>query len=344
MKKATGFLAAGISIILPFLLLPVYKLLKINFYENMPPIFINALLAIGLNIFVGYTGILNLGISAFIAIGAFLNGILTSPMYPFQIGFWNSLIITPLICAVFGIIIGYPTLKLSGDYLAIVTLGLGEVVKETLKNVEGITKGTIGINPVPAPGIFGKSFPATATLFWYYFTLAFLILTALLSYSLENSRIGRNWASIREDEVAASSCGINVAGMKLIAFAMAAFIAGIGGVLMTSYLQSTSDPGAYDFMLSAKILCMVILGGMGSIRGVVAGAVIIESFDRVISPWLTDLLKEIIKAEYYILDFRNWQALIVGVALLLIIRYKPEGILPSRRIKLELHEEEKSIE
>jgi branched-chain amino acid transport system permease protein len=168
----------------------------------MRPIFIFAILGLGLNIVTGYTGLLHLGVAAFMAIGAYAYGILTCDIYPFQLGFWKAVLIIPAFGAIAGAVLGLPTLRLRGDYLAIVTLGFGEIMQDILRNLDTITKGTQSINPLPDPTFFGYTLGVENYVPWYYLLLGFLAVVVLLNHNLEHSRVGRAWVSIREDELA----------------------------------------------------------------------------------------------------------------------------------------------
>jgi branched-chain amino acid transport system permease protein len=299
-----------------------------------------AIMALGLNIIVGYTGLLHLGVAAFMAIGVYAYAILTCNIYPYQIGFWPALIISPLVCAAAGLLLGAPTLRLRGDYLAIVTLGFGEIAQDVLKNVDTVTKGTQGINPLPPPSIAGYALPSSLYEPWYYLYLAVLLALVLLVHNLENSRLGRQWMSIREDELAATCMGIDPTRTKLLAFAMTAAVCGVAGVLWASKIATTAEPTTYDFNVSITVLSILIVGGLGSIRGVLAGTGIVMGFDI----FLKKLTEELQRAgldsgSTVFLTPANWKFLVFGLALVLMMRFRPEGILPSSRIKRELHKE-----
>lgn len=301
-------------------------------------VFVYAILGLGLNIVVGYTGLLHLGVAAFAAIGVYAHGILTCSIYPYQIGFWGGLIVAPMICAASGLLLGSPTLRLRGDYLAIVTLGFGEITQDVLKNIEYITQGTQGINPLPPPVIPGVAFTSGDYRSWYYLYWAILVLVVIAVHNLENSRLGRQWMAIREDALAATCMGINPTRTKLLAFAIGAAICGIGGVLWCVKLDSTADPTSYDFNVSITVLCVTIVGGLGSIRGVLAGAAIVMGFDILLKKtteaaqaggWLVE--------ESVWLTPSNWKFLVFGLALVLMMRSRPEGIFPSARSREEHH-------
>lgn len=303
----------------------------------MRPIFILALLGIGLNVVTGYTGLLNLGVAAFMAIGAYSYGILTCDIYPFQLGFWPALVITMVVGAIAGAVIGLPTLRLRGDYLAIVTLGLGEITQDVLRNLESITKGTQGINPLPYPNVAGYTLSAEQYIPLYYLLLAILAVIVLLVKNVEKSRIGRAWIALREDELAAACMGVNPVRAKLSAFSVCAALCALSGALWASYLGSTGEPGNYDFQISILALCMVIVGGMGNMAGVLLGAIVMVGFNSIVLVKLSALLVSDSggSASVYTSP-NNWKYMVFGLALILTMRFRPEGILPSKRVRAEL--------
>jgi len=308
--------------------------------ETCQRVLIFAIMGLGLNVVVGYTGLLHLGVAAFMAIGVYAYAILTCNIYPYQIGFWWALLLAPAICAGAGVFLGSPTLRLRGDYLAIVTLGFGEIVQDVLKNVPTITKGTQGINPLPPPSVPGYTFNLTVYEPWYYLYLAILVGLVVIVRNLENSRLGRQWMSIREDELAATCMGINATKTKLLAFAIAAAICGLAGVLWASKLSSTADPTSYDFNVSITVLCLLIVGGLGSLRGVMAGTGIVMGFDILLQKITEALQREgLTSSASVFLTPTNWKFLAFGLALVLMMRFRPEGIFPSNRMKGELRVE-----
>lgn len=312
-----------------------------RFASLMRPIFIFAILGLGLNIVTGYTGLLHLGVAAFMAIGAYAYGILTCDIFPFQLGFWKAILIIPFIGALWGVLLGLPTLRLRGDYLAIVTLGFGEIMQDVLRNLEVITKGTQSINPLPDPEFFGISFESSNYLPMYYLLLAFLTVVVLLNYNLERSRIGRAWVSIREDELAAACMGIDPMKTKLLAFAVGASVCALAGALWACYLDSTSEPGNYDFQISALALCIVIVGGMGNIAGVLLGAFVMAGFNSILLVKLAALVPEATEGSRSVFtNPSNWKYLVFGVALILTMRFRPQGILPSRTVAGEIQKAE----
>jgi branched-chain amino acid transport system permease protein len=310
-------------------------------------LFIYCILALGLNVMVGYTGLVHLGIAAFFGIGAYCYAILTVPMYPFQMRFALAAAISALAAAAVGLALGAPTLRLRGDYLAIVTLGFGEVVKVTLRNLEQITGGMKGLNPVPPPGAgvrlggmdLGLAF-AIDPRWFYYLALVVLAGVVVAMRRLENSRLGRAWVAVREDELAAAAMGISATKVKLSAFAMSSAVAGLAGCLYAASLSTTADPNAYDFNRSIMVLCAVILGGLGSIPGTLLGVALLVGFDTVLAPWADAWIQQlnVNPSGSSLLSFSGWRLAVFGVALILVMRFRPEGLVPSRRLAAELHE------
>lgn len=294
------------------------------------------LLALGLNIVVGYAGLLDLGYVAFYAIGAYSYALLASPQLGLHIPFWLILPVAPFLAALFGVLLGAPTLRLRGDYLAIVTLGFGEVIRILLNNLDAVTngpRGVINIDPAtldmahldPRSVATAKFllYPALPDLLhyapltlsspvqYYYLILILCIGAVFFSYRLEGSRIGRAWAAIREDEDAAQTMGINKTSTKLLAFALGASTAGFSGVIFSG-LQGFVSPESFILLESITILAMVVLGGMGSIPGVVLGAVIL-----VVVP---EVLRE----------YAQYRFTIFGLGLTLMMLVRPEGLWPAR--------------
>lgn len=323
----------------------------LRFDRQLVNIFIFAILALALNLQVGSAGLLQLGIAGFFAIGAFTTGILTVEKYPFQVGFWGALVAAPVVAGLAGLALGTPTIRLRGDYLAIVTLGFGEVVRVVILNLENITDGPRGLNPIPEPwlprwlagGLAAGDTTGRLRFLTMYFA-ALLILAALVVVfrNLERSRPGRAFVALREDELVSACMGVNPTRTKLAALASGAAIAGAAGVLYATNLTTTSEPNTYDFNYSIMVLCCVIVGGLGSLRGVLLGALVLLGFDNIVSPFLTLLLQRagIGGSGNVLLTFSNWRWLIFGTALVLMMRFRPEGLWPSSRVKAELHHEE----
>jgi branched-chain amino acid transport system permease protein len=292
-----------------------------------------SVMALGLNIVVGWTGLLHLGIAAFAAIGAYAYGILTCEIYPFQVGFWWGIVLAGLFGAIGGYLLGAPTLRLRGDYLAIVTLGFGEIVQDALKNLESITKGTQGINPLPAPSLGGDPLESGEVFIWFYLYLGILALVVFLARNLEFSRLGRQLFAVREDELAARCMAIEPDKAKLKAFAMGAALSAVSGALGASVLSSTGEPANYDFQVSILALCIVIVGGIGSITGVLVGAIVMVGLNNVLLPILTQSLQRsgIGSTDNVFSLPDNYKYLIFGLALVLMMRFRPDGIVHSRK-------------
>jgi len=260
-------------------------------------------LALGLNIVVGQAGLLNLGYVAFYAIGAYTYAILSTTL---GLSFWPGLIAGAASAAAFAVLLGMPTLRLRGDYFAIVTLGLGEITRIILNNWDSVTGGPNGISRIGRPEIAGHVLHTT--LDFYYLILLILILTVFAMKRLMTSRIGRAWIAIREDEIAAETMGINTFRLKLLAFVLGSAWAGLTGVFFAAKMAFIS-PESFTFFESVMILCMVVLGGMGSIPGIILGALLLIT------------LPEIFR------DFQDYRMLAFGVALVLMMVFRPQGLL-----------------
>jgi branched-chain amino acid transport system permease protein len=308
----------------------------------VPGIAAIALVALGLNVVTGYTGLLHLGVAGFMAIGAFAFAILTNDDYPFQVGFWPALAGAAVIGGIAGAGLSLPILRLRGDYLALVTLGFGEIVQDALKNHDAITKGTQGINPLPGAALPFADTLAPAHPQWaawmggpvavYYLYLALVALAALACAHLRRGRVGRAWVAIREDELAARAMGVDVARAKLTALVFGSGLCAAGGALWAARFGSSLDPGSYDFALSMAVLAVVIVGGIGSIPGVLVGAVVMAGFNQVVLPWLSEWVQRHRQAGAgnVLTAPDNWKYLIFGLALVLMMRFRPQGIWPAR--------------
>ena len=300
-----------------------------------------AIVGLGLNIIAGYTGLLNLGAAAFMAIGAYTFSILTCTIYPFQIGFWGGALAAALVGALAGTVLALPTMRLRGDYLAIVTLGFGEIIQDVLKNLDQVTKGTQGLNPVAAPALPGVAFTTENYVPWYYLYLALLLGAVWLCRNLRSARIGRSWVAVREDELAARAMGIGTSRVKLIAFALGSALCAVGGALFASLSGTSIEPAFYDFQQSVIILCIVIVGGMGNVGGVLLGALIMVGFNGIVLTKLTDLMnRNGLTGANVLAAPSNWKFLIYGLALILMMRLKPEGLLPAKDVQAELHHDD----
>ena len=320
-----------------------------------------AILALGLNIVVGFTGLLDLGYAAFFAIGAYTYGIFSSyqvhpawsPFWePFAmlglvehltgasgdvvhmtVSFWLMLPISAIVAASFGVLFGAPTLRLKGDYLAIVTLGFGEIVPIVARNTPYLTNGSAGLNGVTTPSLPGFSFGISTTPY-YYLGLAMIVGLIFVSRRLKDSRIGRAWLAIREDEIAAEAMGIDRTRLKLLAFAIGAGFAGMTGTFYVAKLQ-TATPEMFDFNVSVMLLVMIVLGGMGSVAGVVFGAMTLFLLQSIFLPNLTvwtHALGNLTGIGFLgKVDVGQANYLIFGVILVLMMLNRRQGLIPERR-------------
>jgi len=306
------------------------------------------LLALGLNIVVGFAGLLDLGYVAFYAVGAYTYALLASPHFNLHLPFWVILPIGAAIAALFGVLLGAPTLKLRGDYLAIVTLGFGEIVRIFLNNLSrpiNITSGPQGIARIDPFRIGDFSFASlqrvgglefSGPLKYYYLLLVVVLAVIVVNLRLQNSRIGRAWEAIREDEIAARAMGINTRNLKLLAFAMGASFGGVAGG-MFSAIQAFISPESFTLVESIMVVSMVVLGGMGNIWGVILGAVLL-SFTPEILRWTVEPVQEAIFGRQLI-EPEVIRMLLFGLALVLIMLFRPAGLLPSAVRKRELTEQ-----
>ena len=304
-------------------------------------------LALGLNIVVGYAGLLDLGYVAFYAVGAYTYALLASPHFGIHLPFWVILPLGAGLACMFGVLLGAPTLKLRGDYLAIVTLGFGEIVRIFMNNLNApvnITNGAQGITLIDPIRIGDFSFSQSGTIFGitlsgpqkYYFLLVVLaLLVIVVNVRLQNSRIGRSWQAIREDEVAAKACGINTRNIKLLAFAMGASFGGIAGGVFAA-MQGFVSPESFSLMESITILSMVVLGGMGHIPGVILGAVLLTGLPEALRYGIEPLQRAVFGR--MIVDPESLRMLVFGLALVLVMRFRPAGLWPSSLRRRELSE------
>jgi branched-chain amino acid transport system permease protein len=305
------------------------------------------LLVLGLNIVVGMAGLLDLGYAAFFAIGAYSYAVVASQFTGLHFPFWPWVIVGAVIAALFGISLGAPTLRLRGDYLAIVTLGFGEIVPVFFTNSERLAGGTNGISGIDRPSLpfefnaFGNCITCFSTSQPYgFYILMALIITAvlILAYRLQDSRIGRSWMAIREDELAAASSGINTVTSKLLAFAIGASTAGFAGVFGAARALAVA-PSQFDFTVSFTVLAMIVLGGMGNIWGVAVGAFIVFVVQQVMLSQLTNFFRPLGIPILSQIDFLQYQFLLYGIALVAMMLFRPEGLFPNVRRKRELHTE-----
>ena len=301
----------------------------LTFAAQMPQLFVFGMVSLGLTVVTGLTGLLNLGVIAFMAIGVYVYAIATAPIYPFQIGFWPGVLLATLAGALSGVVLGLPTMRLRGDYLAIVTLGFGEIVQDCLKNLDVITKGTTGINPLPPPLIPGIS-GQHGYLPNYYLYLGLLVLAVLLVRNLWQSRTGRAWLAIRGDELAARSMGIRVARQKLAAFAVGAALCACAGALFGALHRASIEPSYYDFQQSVLVVAAVLIGGLGSLSGALLGTLLVFGLNLIVLGKLADALPSATTGTNVLANPANWKCLIYGLALVLMMRFRPQGLLPER--------------
>lgn len=273
---------------------------------------IYALMAMGQNIITGYGGMLSLTQAGFFAIGSYVTAILTT-----QAGwsFWATLPVAFLVSALFGLLIGLPTLRLKGDYLAIATLGFGEIVRNVLNNWDSLTNGPMGIQRIPMPVILGFTINPYKKYAFLVMVIVFVIVAYILFQRLARSRMGRALAAVREDEIAAQSMGINITKYKVYAFILGASVAGIAGSLQATFTLSVT-PGTYTFMVSVMVLCMVVLGGMGNFKASILGAFIIQFISYF--PQLTGL-SSVIPPQF--------KQILFGLILVVMMIWGPQGIL-----------------
>jgi ABC-type branched-subunit amino acid transport system permease subunit len=297
------------------------------------------LLALGLNIVVGLSGLLDLGYAAFFAIGSYAFAFGASSFTGLDISFWPMLFVGAFVAATFGILLGAPTLRLRGDYLAIVTLGFGEIVPAVFLNADTYTRGTNGIGGVRQPVIGPLQFNFSDPLPYYVTMVLILALVMVFVYRLQDSRLGRAWMAIREDELAAASAGVNTVTTKLLAFALGASTAGFAGVFNASKLGIVS-PDQFGFAVSFTVLAMVVLGGMGNVWGVALGAFVLYEIQSVFLKQLNEFVHSNHIPILQNIDFVQYQFLLYGIALVGMMLLRPEGLFPSRRRKRELHEPE----
>ncbi|WP_419788355.1 ABC transporter permease subunit [Pseudodesulfovibrio sp.] len=288
------------------------KFQLLNLYQTniMISCLVYIVLGLGLNIVVGLAGLLDLGYVAFYGVGAYAYALCNMH---WGIGFWAMLPIGALLGALLGLLLGFPVLRLKGDYLAIVTLGFGEIIRLVLENWGDVTMGPSGISNIDRPSLFGVKLGIIAsTQYMYYIIIGLLILTIFCVNRLQNSRIGRAWLALREDEIACQAMGIDKVKTKLMAFALGATWAGMAGVVFAAK-TTFINPASFTFWESAIILSIVVIGGMGSIRGVIAGAVIL------------------ILVPEYLRDFAQFRMLLFGSIMVMVMVFRPQGLIRAKR-------------
>ena len=309
------------------------------------------LMALGLNIVVGYAGLLDLGYVAFFAVGAYLFALLGSPhlaeAFPWiaaafpdglHLPIWAVIPLAAALAGLFGVLLGAPTLKLRGDYLAIVTLGFGEIIRVFLNNLDrpiNLTNGPKGINQIDGITFFGVKlsrpievfgFEIASVSLYYYLFLALVIVSVVICHRLEQSRIGRAWMAIREDEIAAKAMGINTRNLKLLAFGMGATFGGVSGAMFGAF-QGFVSPESFSLMESVMIVAMVVLGGIGHLPGVVLGAVLLSALPEVLR-WVSGLL-DLQSITGGRLDPAILRQLLIALAMITIMLMRPRGLWPS---------------
>ena len=273
---------------------------------------IYALMAIGQNIITGYGGMLSLCQAGFFAIGSYATAILATR---FGWSFWATLPVAAIISALFGLLIGLPTLRLKGDYLAIATLGFGEIVRNILNNWDSVTNGPMGIQKIPMPVLFGLTINPYKKYSFLVMVIIFVVIAYFLFQRLARSRMGRALTAVREDEIAAQSMGINITKYKVYAFILGAAVAGIAGSLQAVFSLSVT-PGTYTFMVSVMVLCMVVLGGMGNFKAAILGTFIIQLISYF--PQLTGL-SSVIPPQF--------KQILFGLILVVMMIWRPQGLL-----------------
>lgn len=364
LKRSLGLLTLGI-------LMPILGTINGYYLEVATQVGIFVALALGLNIVVGLAGLLDLGYVAFYAVGAYTWAIFGSPqasrfisssMAHFPLSgtwFFVFVLLGVIVAAIFGFLLGLPVLRLRGDYLAIVTLGFGEVIRVLANNLDkpiNLTNGPQGITPISRPPLFFQplltmlGIPASPIVIYplYFYALVLLIVgvVILVNRRLEDSHIGRAWEAIREDEVAAQAMGVPLVRMKLLAFACGASFAGIMGVIFSAK-QVFINPESFTFLESIGVLSMVILGGMGSIPGAILGATAVTVLNLQVLKGLSLWLNSLRNAGVTILGYNlanlptqlepaKYERMVFGFILILMMIYRPQGILPARRRMREL--------
>ena len=326
------------------------RALGLQLLGSVNSILIFTMLALGLNIVVGFAGLLDLGYAAFFAIGGYTAAFLTSPISPLaaygiSTNFWVAMAVSWGIAAIFGVILGAPTLRLRGDYLAIVTLAFGEIVPQAFRNLEQWTKGSKGINPIGRPNFFGYELSASSQVEWYYLILAVTAISIFFIIRLHDSRLGRAWMAMREDEIAAASMGIDLVRTKLLAFALGASFSGFAGSMWAAMLQVIS-PEQFDFSVSIMVLAMIILGGIGNVWGVLVGGAAFGVVNNILvdraTPWVQSLGRALDLPALAETNLINFKLMIFGLALVVMMLLRPEGLFPSAQRRAELHEAEEA--
>ncbi|MBP7579487.1 ABC transporter ATP-binding protein [Vogesella sp. XCS3] len=347
-KKLGVFIASAIVLaVLPFV---VGSTLGNSWVRTIDFALLYVMLALGLNIVVGFAGLLDLGFIAFYAVGAYTFALLGSPHFDIHLPFYISIPLGALCAALFGLLLGTPVLKLKGDYLAIVTLGFGEIIRIFMNNLNApinITNGPQGINLIDPIQIGGFSMGKTIDVagfalnpvhMYYYLFLILTVGVVIMAYRLQYSRIGRAWVAMREDQIAASAMGLNIRNIKLLAFALGALSGGVAGGLFASF-QGFISPESFGLLESIMILAMVVLGGMGHIPGVILGAVVLTIAPEILRDVIGPLQMHTFGR--MIVDPENARMLLFGLAMVIMMLTRPEGMWPSKRRKAEFEDAKK---
>jgi branched-chain amino acid transport system permease protein len=307
-------------------------------------VLVYTLLAIGLNLVMGETGLLHLGYVAFFAIGAYTTAILSSPRLGYHWNFWVLIGLAVLLSCIFGFLIGIPTLRLRGDYLAIVTLAFGEITRITFNNWEPVTNGPGGIPGIYPPNLFGWIVDRPNE--FYFMLLVAVVLVTVFVTNVKNSRIGRAWNALREDEIAANHAGIHSTRVKMLSVVMSSGIAGLAGAIF-AYYQQFINPTYFLFMQSVIVVCMVVLGGMGSVPGAIVGAVMLDTTPELIRQAFTNWLPNALGSDFLPAvqtalqtDFDRYRMLIFGLVIVIVVIFRPEGLLPNTLWRREAHEDD----
>ena len=345
-NKLTHWILGGVALLILPLILQYFG----NAWVRIADLaLLYVMLALGLNIVVGYAGLLDLGYVAFYAVGAYLFALLASPhlsetfaafaaMFPngLHTSLWLVIPVALLVAACTGVLLGIPVLKLRGDYLAIVTLGFGEIIRIFLNNLDhpvNLTNGPKGLGQIDSVKVFGLDLGKSLDLFgfsisnvtlYYYLFLALVIVTIIVCYRLQDSRIGRAWMAIREDEIAAKAMGINTRNMKLLAFGMGASFGGVSGAMFAAF-QGFVSPESFSLMESVMIVAMVVLGGIGQIPGVILGAVLLSALPEVLR-YVAGPLQAMTDGR---LDSAILRQLLIALAMIIIMLMRPRGLWPA---------------
>ena len=345
-KNIALFLLAGVGLLVLPLILQGFGNAWVRI-ADMALLYV--LLALGLNIVVGYAGLLDLGYVAFFAIGAYMYGLLASPhltdtfpaiaaMFPdgMHAPVWVIIPTAAAVAGLFGMLLGAPTLRLRGDYLAIVTLGFGEIIRVFLNNLDhpiNITNGPKGLNQIDTMTIFGLNlgkkidiagFEVASVSLYYYVFLVLVVFSIVISHRLQLSRVGRAWMAIREDEIAAKAMGINTRNLKLLAFGMGATFGGVSGSMFASF-QGFISPESFSLMESVMIVAMVVLGGIGNLPGVILGAVLLSALPEVLR-YVAGPLQAMTDGR---LDSAILRQLLIALAMITIMLMRPRGLWPA---------------